>query len=214
LGASFVNVLLVGRGGGGEGIADAAGAFAGVCDEAAEHGLVATFEFTYRGIVTTVSEAAAVVAAAARPNGRLLVDTWQYHWGGSSPVQLAELPDQVVAAVQVSDAPGTRPSDLRDATRHGRLIPGEGVIDLTGLLRALRSTGSTPPLTVEVLNEALLTRYGPEGLARRLGAAMRSIVAASRTDGPAASGPARSGPAASGAAASGAAASGPAATGP
>jgi len=56
---------------------------------------------------------------------------------------------------------------------------------------------------VEVLNEALLARYGPEGLARRLGAAMRSIVAASRADGPPAPGPSASGPAASGPAASG-----------
>jgi len=181
LGASFVNVLLVGRPGAATDPADLAAAFAGVCDEAATHGLVATLEFTYRGVVTTVSEAAAVVAAAGRPNGRLLVDTWQYHWGGSSSDQLAEVPGRLVAAVQVSDAPGERPADLRYATRYERLMPGEGVIDLTGLVRVLRSTGATAPLTVEVLNDRLLARHGAEGLARRLGEAMRGIVAASAT---------------------------------
>ena len=78
----------------------------------------------------------------------------------------------------MSDVPDTRPDDLRHATRYERLIPGEGVIDLTGFLRVLRSTGSTAPLTVEVLNDGLLDRHGPEGLARRLGDAVRRIVAA------------------------------------
>jgi len=179
LGASFVNVLLVGRSG--AGADDIAAAFAGVCDEAAEHGLVATLEFTYRGVVTNLTDAAAVVAAAGRPNGRLLVDTWQYHWGGSSSARRSALPGHMIAAVQVSDAPGQRPADLRHATRYERLIPGEGVIDLSGLIGALRSAGSTAPLTVEVLNEALLARLGAQGLARRLGEAMRGIVAASAT---------------------------------
>jgi sugar phosphate isomerase/epimerase len=177
LGASFVNVLLVGRGH--PDVADVAAAFAGVCDETAEHGLMATLEFTYRGFVTTVSDAAAVVTAAGRPNARLLIDTWQYHWGGSSPAQLGELPPDLVAAVQVSDAPGARPDDLRYATRHGRLMPGDGVIDLTGFVRVLRATGSVAPLTVEVLNDELLALHGPEELARRLGRAVRQIVTAS-----------------------------------
>jgi sugar phosphate isomerase/epimerase len=178
LGASFVNVLLVGHRNPAPDVADVAAAFAGVCDAAAEHGLMATLEFTYRGFVTTVADAAAVVTAAGRPNARLLIDTWQYHWGGSSPAQLGELPHDLVAAVQVSDAPGARPDDLRYATRYGRLIPGDGVIDLTGFVRVLRATGSTAPLTVEVLNDELLAHHGPEELARRLGRAVRQIVEA------------------------------------
>jgi sugar phosphate isomerase/epimerase len=184
LGASFVNVLLVGRRDAGVDLADVAAAFAGVCDEAADHGLVATLEFTYRGFVTTVSDAAAVVSAAGRPNARLLVDTWQYHWGGSSLSQLGELPPDLVAAVQVSDAPGTRPDDLRHATRYERLIPGDGVIDLPGFVRVLRATGSMAPLTVEVLNDELLAHHGPDVLARRLGEAVRQIVVASANQDP------------------------------
>jgi sugar phosphate isomerase/epimerase len=175
LGARFTNVLLVGPPG--RSIDDTAEAFAGICDLAAEHDLIATYEFSYRGVVRTLTDAVAVIRAAGRPNGRLLIDTWHYHFGGSDLAALSAVPGEMVAAVQLNDVAAEAPADIVDASLHHRLPPGEGIVGVTDFVRTLQAIGSPAPLTVEVFNDDLLAAHGPHGFAAMLADGLRTIVA-------------------------------------
>jgi sugar phosphate isomerase/epimerase len=153
----------------------AAEVFAGVCDRAAAHGLVAYLEFSPGSAVRDARTALAVVEQAGRANGGVLLDTWHCHHGVTSFDDLRALPGERVLAVQVSDVPAERPADLAHATRRGRLVPGQGVFDWTGFLRILAAIGSSAPLTVEVLNDELAASHAPRDFARQLGDAMRAL---------------------------------------
>ena len=116
LGARLANVLLIGP----KGVAldDLAAAFARVCDEAAEHGLVGTLEFSAGTHAPDLNTARRIVETAGRPNGAILVDAWHLHLGRTTLDDLAALPGSLVAAVQLNDGPAERPADFaaRDAS--------------------------------------------------------------------------------------------------
>jgi len=181
LGARCCNVLLasgslISREPGAESLLDAAAeVFAGVCDRAAGHGLVATLEFSPGSAVRDAPTALAIALRCGRPNAGILLDTWHCHHGPTSFEDLRALPGDRVLAVQVSDVPAERPADLAFATRRGRLVPGEGVFDWSGFLRILDAIGSRAPLSVEVLNDELAAAHPPRELARRLGDAVRAL---------------------------------------
>lgn len=182
LGASFVNVLLVGSPE--VSLDDNAAVFAGLCDLAAEHGLTATLEFFYRGVVKDITQAAAVVRSAGRPNGKILFDTWHNNNSGLSFASLNLVPGDLIAGVQINDAPGPPPSDMTEMIKtsmHHRLPPGDGVLDLVDFLRTLRAVGCVAPLTIEVFNDELLASLGPDAFAQSLGDAVRNIVETAAT---------------------------------
>lgn len=130
----------------------AAQAFARVCDMAAEHGLNAHIEFLPVGGIRSLADAWAIVAAAGRANGGITLDAWHFHRSGSTLDLLATIPGPRIHAVQLCDA---LPSPLPDPWAElmtQRLLPGEGVIDLVGLIRTLDAIGCTAPTGVEVFN--------------------------------------------------------------
>ena len=56
----------------------------------------------------------------------------------------------------------------RDAVYPNPLAPGEGDIDLVGLIRLLDRIGSEAPITVEVFSDSLVERYSAHELAIHL----------------------------------------------
>jgi sugar phosphate isomerase/epimerase len=176
LGAGTANVLVMGSRAATED--DAAAAFAGACDALAEHGLVATLEFGRGTPAPDLASARRIVEAAARHGASVMLDAWQLRFGPTTPDDVAATPGPLLGGVQLCDAPAERPADVPWANRHERLVPGEGSVDLVGLVRALRAAGSPSPLAVEVFHDALLASLGPERMAVRLGDAVRAIVAA------------------------------------
>jgi len=173
LGAHLVNVLVVGPRG--TGLAEAARAVGDLCDVLAGHGLTAMIEFCAGTLARNLEVARSIVATAARPNLGLLVDAWHVHFGAATVAELAALPGQLIRSVQLNDAPDERPEDYAHATRHRRLVPGEGAAELAALLRAVRATGSSCPLTLEVFNAEALQRLGVRRWAERLATSARTI---------------------------------------
>jgi sugar phosphate isomerase/epimerase len=173
LGARLANVLLIGP----KGVAldDLAAAFARVCDEAAEHGLVGTLEFSAGTHAPDLNTARRIVETAGRPNGAILVDAWHLHLGRTTLDDLAALPGSLVAAVQLNDGPPERPADFAYATRYARLAPGDGTFDLPAFLGTLDAIGCTAPLGIEVFNAPMLEELGPLEMARRLAGAVRRL---------------------------------------
>ena len=114
--------------------------FAALCDAAQRVGLTVDIEFVPWMTLASVNDAARLVRAVAHPALGIAVDALHFDRSGGRVDDLATLPRPWFRYVQLCDAPaqwsGERDALLHAATRE-RLFPGEGAIDLVGLLRAL-----------------------------------------------------------------------------
>ena len=71
---------------------EAAAAFAGLCDRAAEHGLLVHLEFLPWSRIPDLATAWQVVNAADRPNGGIMLDAWHYFRGAPDGALLRSIP--------------------------------------------------------------------------------------------------------------------------
>jgi sugar phosphate isomerase/epimerase len=131
----------------------AASSFAALCDLAARHGLKAHIEFLPVGGIKSLGEAWTIVQAAGRANGGLTIDAWHFFRSGSCLADLAAIPGERIHTLQLCDAPAVPAQDLWSELMTSRLLPGEGELDLDGLLRTLRQISSEAAPGVEVFNE-------------------------------------------------------------
>lgn len=121
--------------------------FARLCDLAARYGLAANLEPMPWVDVSNVAKAKRILDGAARENSALLVDAIHFfreenRFEGLHGVRLNYM--------QLCDAPAERPSDMQEIIRQARsdrLFPGEGGLDLRGLMHALPAD---LPISVEV----------------------------------------------------------------
>jgi sugar phosphate isomerase/epimerase len=153
--------------------------FAALCDLGAPFGLSMDLEFMPWTEVPDLPAARRIVAAAARPNGGILVDALHFDRSAGRPADLATLPRDWLHYVQLCDAPAERPADtaaMIHTARAERLFPGEGGIDLAAILRALprdlpvslEIPTATLARTVDATERALRARRAAEAvLARR-----------------------------------------------
>ncbi len=81
------------------------------------------------------------------PNVGLLLDTWHWHHAGATTADIVAAGRERIVHVHFNDSPNLPPEQIRD---NQRLLPGEGVINLIGFLRALHQIGYTDALSVEV----------------------------------------------------------------
>jgi sugar phosphate isomerase/epimerase len=86
------------------------------------------------------------------PNVGLLLDVWHWHHAGATTEDIIAAGREAIVHVHFNDAPNLPPEQIRD---NQRLLPGEGVIDLVGFLRALQKIGYTDALSVEVFGRGL-----------------------------------------------------------
>ena len=154
----------------------AADGFAGLCDRAADHGLLVALEPQACSTITDLQSAVAIVRAAARPNGGLNLDIWHATRSAWPRVELAALNPQEIVVVQIDDGPLTPVTDdyLAECT-HYRTAPGEGEFDITGFLSVVYGTGTTAPVSVEVMSDEL-DRLPVRSAAERLARATRRVL--------------------------------------
>jgi sugar phosphate isomerase/epimerase len=117
--------------------------FGELCDRAAQYGLHVCLEFAIYTGVKTVAHAARMVKQSGRPNASILVDALHFSRSGGMPADIAHVDPSLFRYAQICDAaPGmpTRPPELIREARTGRLLPGEGVLPLADLVRALPAT--------------------------------------------------------------------------
>src|ERR1700733_10009266 len=79
------------------------------------------------------------------PNVGQMIDVWHFFNNGGDPDALTG----PIAAVQLNDGPRVHGDCLRHA-RAARRLPGQGELDVEGLLRAVLRTGFAGPWCVEV----------------------------------------------------------------
>ncbi len=174
VGARSINAIDVF--GGAWSVDDAAAAFAGICDRAAEHGLLVHIEFLPWSRIPDVRAAWEIVRRADRSNGGVLVDAWHFFRGGADQSALRAVPGDRVLGLQLDDGPAEPEPDLPVASLHERLLPGEGELDLGALLQSLQEIGAVAPTGVEVFSDELHA-LPPAEAGRRLGAATCDLLA-------------------------------------
>jgi len=151
--------------------------FAAFCDAAAEYGLTADLEFMPWTRVPNAKAALRVVGNAARPNGRILVDTLHAGRSDTTLADIAAIPRAMLSYAQLCDAPAEIPAThegLIHTARYARLLPGEGGIDLVGILAQLPVD---LPISLEIPHAERLPALGPEEWGRQALAAAKIVVA-------------------------------------
>ncbi len=156
--------------------------FAQLCDLAKPFNLSVNAEFATWRETPNLTAAAAIVRAANRPNGAILVDTLHFARSGSDLNDLRNLPREWFRFAQVCDAPAEIPKTLEEQIytgRHDRRFLGEGGIDVRSILKALPSG---IPYSLEIPTTELAKTVGPEERARRAIVAAKKYLEAVTVD--------------------------------
>jgi len=147
--------------------------FAQLCELARPLGLTVDLEFPSWTETPDLGEAVRVVRAADQPNAGILVDLLHFARSGSSVADLRQLPAHWFHFVHVCDAPpGVPPTNegLIHTARFERLCPGQGGIDVHGILGALPPG---LPYALEIPRATLVAQVGAKEHARMAIAATR-----------------------------------------
>jgi len=129
--------------------------FAAFCALAGEYGIGANLEPMPWTDVKTFAPGARIAAAARRDNAGVLIDPIHFDRGGSVVTDIGTAPPSRLRYMQLCDAPAERPRDtatLLFQARAERLMPGDGGLDLAGMLRAVPAD---LPLSLEIPMQAL-----------------------------------------------------------
>jgi 4-hydroxyphenylpyruvate dioxygenase len=140
--------------------------FAQLCDMARPLGLTIDLEFPSWTETPDLGEATRVVRGANQPNAGILVDLLHFARSGSSLADLGQLPAEWFHFAHVCDAPAGVPltnEGLIYTARFERLFPGEGGIDVHGILAALPPG---IPYALEIPRATLVAQVGAKEHAR------------------------------------------------
>jgi sugar phosphate isomerase/epimerase len=151
--------------------------FAAFCELAARYGLGAMLEFMPWTDARDLPEATRIVERCGCENAGVLIDPFHFSRSRSRLDDVALVPPGRLRYLQFCDVPAAVPPTMQailDEARAERLFPGEGELDLLGLLRAVPRD---VPLSVEVPTLTLARTVGATERARRALAATRRVLA-------------------------------------
>jgi sugar phosphate isomerase/epimerase len=151
--------------------------FAQLCDAASAYRLTVDIEFVPWMSIASLSIAHRIVAATGRTNLGIVVDALHFDRSGSTLEQLAAIPPGWLHYMQICDAPAgwsADPASLLHAAVKERLFPGDGAIDLVGVLRTLPRG---IPLALEIPTETLARTLDARARVSRAVAATRRVLA-------------------------------------
>ena len=149
--------------------------FAELCELGGRYMLRANLEPMPWVDVSNTDKALRILRGAARANSGLLVDAIHFFRAGDSIEALRKVPREYLHYVQLCDARAERPTEMQELIRQARgdrLLPGEGGLDLRGLLGALPAD---LPLSLEV---PIAEKRPPLERARRALEATNAILGA------------------------------------
>jgi sugar phosphate isomerase/epimerase len=139
--------------------------FAKLCDLAKPLGIFVSLEFPHWTETGNLAAATKVVRAVNRTNAGILVDMLHFGRSDSNLDELVKLPREWFRFAHVCDAarevPPTMAGIIRTA-RDERQFPGEGSIDVRGILACLPQD---IPYALEIPRVALTGAVGPEEVA-------------------------------------------------
>jgi sugar phosphate isomerase/epimerase len=123
-----------------------------LCAEAASAGTRVSLEILPFTNIKDVTDGLSVVGDTTIENGGLLLDLWHMVRGGIPLADIAKIPLQFVAAVELDDGPLDVVLPLLEESIDRRQLCGEGKFDLPAFLAAVEYTGFRGPFGVEILS--------------------------------------------------------------
>jgi 4-hydroxyphenylpyruvate dioxygenase len=122
---------------------------------AAERGLVVAFEALAWGRhVNRVGQAWEAVRRADHPAVTVAVDTFHMLARGDDGAALAGVPGDRIGFLQVADGP-LLDMDVLEWSRHHRCFPGQGTLDVAGVVGATLAAGYRGPVSLEVFSDVV-----------------------------------------------------------
>jgi sugar phosphate isomerase/epimerase len=158
-------------------VEQAADGFAGLCDRAAEHGLLVGIEWLPYTNIANAADAQEIVRKAGRANGGYCVDIWHHRRGANDTSMITALEPDRIFAIQMNDGPLVpQGDDYKVDCLSNRLPPGDGEFDCVGFIRTLVDMGVRAPISLEVCSDELWS-LSSEDAARRAADGMRRVLA-------------------------------------
>jgi sugar phosphate isomerase/epimerase len=157
--------------------------FAGLCDDAARHGLRVALEFFPFSNVPDLGTAWRIVSGAGRANGGLVVDLCHHVRSGRDDELLELIPPGRIYTVQLADGPATAPADLVREAMYERMMPGTGEFSAARFVSLLEAMGVRAPCGPELYSPSFDERPAGE-VADQLYRALRDVCPARPTGPP------------------------------
>ena len=158
-------------------IAAAARRLREICERAAERALEIVIEFLPWSGIPTLETAWQIIESSGAANAGLLIDAW--HWqrqpNGPQPDVLRGIPGDRIKIFQICDAAAVPQSDPMTECLFDRKLPGEGGVDLVGLIDLFQEIGARPIIAPEVFNRDLASA-GPTKMAHAVRDATLKIL--------------------------------------
>jgi sugar phosphate isomerase/epimerase len=149
--------------------------FCELCERAQPYGFHVCLEFAIYTGVRTLADTVRFLKQSGFANTSVLVDALHFSRSGGWPSDIAGVDPSLFRYAQICDAAAgmpTAPADLIREARTGRLLPGDGVLPLTDLVKALPAT---TVLGIEVPDRATMELPKLER-ARRAYRSMRALI--------------------------------------
>jgi 3-dehydroshikimate dehydratase len=144
-----------------------------LAERAAQHGIRVAYEALAWGRhVDDYLHSWRIVRDADHPNLGLCLDSFHILARDVDPYAIETIPGDKIFFLQLADAPAL-PMDVLYWSRHYRCFPGQGDLDVAGLVSHVLRTGYDGPLSLEVFNDI----FRQAAAMRTAQDAMRSLIA-------------------------------------
>ncbi|HET6663974.1 MAG TPA: TIM barrel protein [Acidimicrobiales bacterium] len=135
--------------------AELVGSLAECASILADHGCRLAVEFTPYSALPTLAEAKALCEAVGWDRCGLVLDPIHFFRSGAPWEELATVTADQIAVVQWDDVPAATPASLVEESRHRRVQPGDGGLDLARFAAAIGATGWDGVVAAEILSDDL-----------------------------------------------------------
>ena len=127
--------------------------FGSVADGIAESGVTLCIEFNWSPVVKSLRTAAEIARRCGRPNVGVVFDPAHYH---CTPTKFDQLTPENVAMIRHVHVDDMRdkPAELSNCNSD-RVLPGEGILDLTALFAQIERFGYRGFFAIEMFSEEL-----------------------------------------------------------
>jgi sugar phosphate isomerase/epimerase len=127
--------------------------FGTLAEDAEKRGTQVMLEIMPFSNVRTIETGKAIVEGANKANAGLLLDIWHLSRGNVDFKEIATIKPEFIKGIELDDADRYAIEPLWMDTCHKRRLPGEGVLDVKGFIKAVQATGFDGPWGVEILSE-------------------------------------------------------------
>lgn len=152
-----------------------------VAEAFAQHGTVVAMEFMPFSNIPTLAAGLELLRQADHPNAGLMVDIWHLVRAGDALDDLAAVPVELIAGVELNDAPAEQVGSGYEDTVLRRQLCGQGDFPVVPFIETLMRMGWSGPWGLEIINEHYRLRPVREALREAYDTTHAAIQAAERS---------------------------------